>query len=98
MMVGKIWWSHDTPHILISGKRGSTVRTETLRTRKLRFLRRGRKERGNGGNLVIKSRRRKKKMVMIIILEAFMRPRLRRKTLKVPMVQLLPKTLYLSKT
>ncbi|WVZ25296.1 hypothetical protein V8G54_003840 [Vigna mungo] len=35
------------------------------------------------------SRRRKKKMV-IIILEAFMRVRLRRKTLKVPMAQLLP--------
>ncbi|BAT84106.1 hypothetical protein VIGAN_04138100 [Vigna angularis var. angularis] len=42
------------------------------------------------------SRRRKKKMV-IIILEAFMRVRLRRKTLKVPMAQLLPKTLYLFK-
>jgi len=92
MMVGKIWWNHGTLHILISGKRGSTVRTETVRIRKLGFLRTGRKGRGNGGNLGTKSRRRTKKMVIMII-EAFMRPWSSMKTLKVPMAQLLPKTL-----
>ncbi|XP_022633786.1 uncharacterized protein LOC111241178 isoform X3 [Vigna radiata var. radiata] len=37
-----------------------------------------------------------KKKVVIISLEAFMRARLRKKTLKVSMAQLLPRTLYLT--
>ncbi|TKY50617.1 U4/U6 small nuclear ribonucleoprotein Prp3 [Spatholobus suberectus] len=47
MRRGKIRWNRDTPHILISAKRGSTARTETSTIRKLGFPRRG----GNGGSI-----------------------------------------------